>query len=47
MDDNEPPTETLSSKPGLLSCPEIIADKGYYKTSLLVEIEDGATSLYS
>ena len=39
-DDNEPPTETPSSKPGLLSCPEIIADKGYYKTSLLVEIED-------
>ena len=37
-DDNEPPTETPSSKPGLLSCPGIIADKGYCKTSLLVEI---------
>ena len=40
IDDNEPPTETPSSKPGFLFCPEIIADKGYYKTSLLVEIED-------
>lgn len=38
-DDNEPPSSPGTEELGPLCAVELVADKGYYKTSLLVELE--------